>query len=195
MATTQPLSRLAQKPCTGCRARKVKCDKAHPCSQCIRFNKSCIYEDAPRNPPAPSLAPSPAPTPPSSQPQTQNDELAARVAKLESLLRTQHSPSITSQAHTHDPAAESQGCQAFGISDAIHAALTLQASPRGRLVREGERSRFVDGTWFGSLFEEVKFTLSPLLNLPFLGFHLCVSVMPPQLRCGTVLEFMVFLRF
>lgn len=32
------------KPCSACRRRKVRCDKAQPCTNCIRHGVSCIYE-------------------------------------------------------------------------------------------------------------------------------------------------------
>lgn len=35
------------KPCSACRRRKVKCDKAQPCNNCIRHRVTCVYE-APR---------------------------------------------------------------------------------------------------------------------------------------------------
>ncbi|KPM45402.1 hypothetical protein AK830_g1210 [Neonectria ditissima] len=35
------------KPCSACRRRKVRCDKAQPCNNCIRHRVSCVYE-APR---------------------------------------------------------------------------------------------------------------------------------------------------
>ena len=40
-----PLSRLALKPCINCRQRKVKCDRGHPCTGCIRFARACTYEE------------------------------------------------------------------------------------------------------------------------------------------------------
>ncbi|CAM1511760.1 Fc.00g092730.m01.CDS01 [Cosmosporella sp. VM-42] len=35
------------KPCSACRRRKVRCDKAQPCNNCVRHGVSCVYE-APR---------------------------------------------------------------------------------------------------------------------------------------------------
>ncbi|KAF7553442.1 hypothetical protein G7046_g7097 [Stylonectria norvegica] len=35
------------KPCSACRRRKVRCDKAQPCNNCVRHHVSCVYE-APR---------------------------------------------------------------------------------------------------------------------------------------------------
>ncbi|KAJ5777420.1 hypothetical protein N7520_000666 [Penicillium odoratum] len=31
--------------CQLCRKKKAKCNRAQPCSQCIRFNVSCVYDD------------------------------------------------------------------------------------------------------------------------------------------------------
>ncbi|KAH6883540.1 hypothetical protein B0T10DRAFT_410917 [Thelonectria olida] len=32
------------KPCSACRRRKVRCDKAQPCNNCIRHRVTCVYE-------------------------------------------------------------------------------------------------------------------------------------------------------
>lgn len=32
------------KPCSACRRRKVRCDKAQPCNNCIRHRVICVYE-------------------------------------------------------------------------------------------------------------------------------------------------------
>ncbi|KAK1566429.1 uncharacterized protein LY79DRAFT_572129 [Colletotrichum navitas] len=32
------------KPCSGCRRRKVRCDKAKPCLNCVRHGIPCIYD-------------------------------------------------------------------------------------------------------------------------------------------------------
>ncbi|KFA63633.1 hypothetical protein S40285_03167 [Stachybotrys chlorohalonatus IBT 40285] len=32
------------KPCSACRRRKVRCDKAQPCNNCVRHGVSCVYE-------------------------------------------------------------------------------------------------------------------------------------------------------
>lgn len=31
--------------CQSCRRKKAKCDRKQPCSQCVRFNVSCLYEN------------------------------------------------------------------------------------------------------------------------------------------------------
>lgn len=32
------------KPCSACRRRKVRCDKAQPCNNCLRHGVTCVYE-------------------------------------------------------------------------------------------------------------------------------------------------------
>ncbi|KAI9158195.1 Bikaverin cluster transcription factor bik5 [Paramyrothecium foliicola] len=32
------------KPCSACRRRKVRCDKAQPCNNCVRHGVNCVYE-------------------------------------------------------------------------------------------------------------------------------------------------------
>lgn len=34
---------LMPKACESCRLKKIKCDRCHPCSSCIRSNKECLF--------------------------------------------------------------------------------------------------------------------------------------------------------
>lgn len=43
-------SKPSQLSCTSCRHRKVKCDKAKPCSACRRSNSECIFPNRPFKP-------------------------------------------------------------------------------------------------------------------------------------------------
>ncbi|KAF6826329.1 C6 transcription factor [Colletotrichum musicola] len=59
------------KPCNGCRRRKVKCDKEKPCNNCVRHGIACVY-DSQREPTFPT---------PESQQQLQD-----RVDRLEKVI-------------------------------------------------------------------------------------------------------------
>lgn len=59
------------KPCNGCRRRKVKCDKEKPCNNCVRHGIACVY-DTQREPTLPT---------PESQQQLQD-----RVDRLEKVI-------------------------------------------------------------------------------------------------------------
>lgn len=46
-STTIPGSATAKQPsCILCRKRKVKCDRKHPCSNCIKSNAECIFRES-----------------------------------------------------------------------------------------------------------------------------------------------------
>ncbi|KAF6833867.1 C6 transcription factor [Colletotrichum plurivorum] len=67
------------KPCNGCRRRKVKCDKEKPCNNCVRHGIACVY-DAQREPTFPT---------PESQQQLQD-----RVDRLEKVIEEMKAMSI-----------------------------------------------------------------------------------------------------
>lgn len=89
--------------CVTCRRRKVKCDKKHPCSNCVRQNIDCIFPGpgrAPRKPRKPIDA-----------------ELIERLKKLEGvvqslgvsvppedLVATSEDETARTKAHTQEPA-------------------------------------------------------------------------------------------
>ena len=80
--------------CVRCFERKVKCDKQHPCSACLRSNVDCIFRAraAPRRPPR----------------QVADEAVLARLKYYEDLLRENGidlaSPSATlSEAETTSP--------------------------------------------------------------------------------------------
>jgi len=63
--------------CELCRQRKVKCDKGSPCSTCQRAGVSCVAIKRPRLPRGRNGGRPPG-----------DNELRARVAKLESLVKS-----------------------------------------------------------------------------------------------------------
>ncbi|KAJ0154259.1 putative transcriptional regulatory protein [Colletotrichum tanaceti] len=70
------------KPCNGCRRRKVRCDKAKPCLNCVRHGIACVYE--PQKEPG-------LPTPDSQQ------QLQERVDRLERLVEEMKGISVRSE--------------------------------------------------------------------------------------------------
>ncbi|GJC78295.1 aurofusarin cluster transcription factor aurR2 [Colletotrichum liriopes] len=71
------------KPCNGCRRRKVRCDKAKPCLNCVRHGIACVY-DPQREPGVPS---------PESQQQLQD-----RVDRLERLIEEMKTMSVRGES-------------------------------------------------------------------------------------------------
>src|ERR1700761_6096326 len=76
-SSTSPATSSNPNPrsCVTCRRRKVKCDKKHPCFNCIRQNIECVF-------PAPGRAPRKARKAP------MDEELADRLRRLESLVQS-----------------------------------------------------------------------------------------------------------
>ncbi|KAI3558877.1 hypothetical protein CABS02_00917 [Colletotrichum abscissum] len=73
----------SNKPCNGCRRRKVRCDKAKPCLDCVRHGISCVY-DPQREPGIPS---------PESQQQLQE-----RVDRLERVIEEMKGMSVRGES-------------------------------------------------------------------------------------------------
>ncbi|GCB21233.1 uncharacterized transcriptional regulatory protein C139.03 [Aspergillus awamori] len=73
--------------CSLCARRKVKCDKGEPCSNCLKAHAQCSYE---------------APAPPRPRKRAADEELLARLARYEELMR-KHNIDFSSHAHCWIP--------------------------------------------------------------------------------------------
>ncbi|GLA62043.1 hypothetical protein AtubIFM55763_007258 [Aspergillus tubingensis] len=73
--------------CSLCARRKVKCDKGEPCSNCLKAHAQCIYE---------------APASPRPRKRAADEELLARLARYEELMRS-HNIDFSSHTHTWIP--------------------------------------------------------------------------------------------
>ncbi len=71
-----PIRKTKPPSCTLCRRRKIKCDRANPCSHCLRAGAVCV-----------SSVPSGAPRGREGGRRRVDSELLDRIAKLESLVK------------------------------------------------------------------------------------------------------------
>ncbi|ETN45625.1 uncharacterized protein HMPREF1541_09457 [Cyphellophora europaea CBS 101466] len=127
-------SRSILKPCINCRQRKVKCDRGQPCTECVRFNKECLYESTS--------------TQTSSDPSRESQELLARINRLEALLEQQKTASSSSASTSPD------NVHVIGISRAIELALKLPLVSVGFLTVKDGLTNYVDSGFWAKLFEE-----------------------------------------
>ncbi|KZL78554.1 fungal specific transcription factor [Colletotrichum tofieldiae] len=86
MTTLQPTMSQGQHKhaCSVCARRKVKCDKADPCSNCVKSTARCVYE---------------APIQPRPRKRAADEDLLTRLAAYEDLMR-KHNVDFTPYAHT-----------------------------------------------------------------------------------------------
>ncbi|KAK2002729.1 hypothetical protein LX36DRAFT_626250 [Colletotrichum falcatum] len=86
MTTPQPISSRAhhKHACSLCARRKVKCDKADPCSNCDKVKARCLYE---------------APIQPRPRKRAADEDLLGRLAAYEELMR-EHNIDYSQYAHT-----------------------------------------------------------------------------------------------
>lgn len=114
------------KPCTICRRRKVRCDKAKPfCSNCVRTNSICSYDE-----------PSPI-DPYGSQRLESAADLQKRIARLENLLESMAGVSLASR-------------EGEEMSESAAKRTKLPPPPVGSTVAWGDPTKMPVGT---SIFE------------------------------------------
>ncbi|KAH7153624.1 hypothetical protein EDB81DRAFT_457082 [Dactylonectria macrodidyma] len=93
-STTSQPQRLNKNACSICARRKVKCDKANPCANCIKAQTECTYE---------------APAPYRPRKRAADEDLLARLARYEDLMR-EHNVDFTHCANEWVPSGlEAQG--------------------------------------------------------------------------------------
>ena len=164
-AGTPPAPYLNPRSCTTCRRRKVRCDKKHPCSHCLKAGIECIF-------PGPGRAPRRSKKPP-------DTELLARLRRLEGVVKSLGKGLDTEEPHTADIDARTQAEQPSsaqqeppspdGLPESVASILGCRNVKKGgdgiggldkefgHLVVSEGRSRYVDSRFWSSLTAEVCF--------------------------------------
>lgn len=155
--TLKPLS------CASCRARKIKCDKASPCSACSRAGIECVFPARQRKARGRH-----------SGARAKNTEISSRLSKLESLVQRLEG-AVPSELYelamggTQKPPAEELPPSPRGAlrSDVVgeQLARTPDAWPRDstgtpRVAGDSE-DRYLSSTFWKSLSDEVRATWAP----------------------------------
>ncbi|OQV07052.1 Fungal Zn2-Cys6 binuclear cluster domain-containing protein [Cladophialophora immunda] len=131
--------------CVRCFERKVKCDKQHPCSGCVRSKVECVF----RVPPAPRRR----------KRKAREDDVLARLKHYEELLRDQGidptTPSTTpSKVDTTSPPLDDADNSITSISKPAEPSWT-PGSLHGRLIIDHGRSRFIQNKLWTTVSEEL----------------------------------------
>lgn len=138
--------------CESCRERKVRCNRTTPCSQCSRLQLPCIYETRKRRPPLkPPSHSSPQPPVhrnPSPQSLATNQDVLARLGKVEELLSDLRG-SLHSGPSPNDSVERNQTASTPVLVP------PLQPSREPPEIG-GARGNYVDNSVFVSLFLEVR---------------------------------------
>lgn len=136
--------------CVTCRKRKVKCNKAQPCSNCARAKIECIF-------PGPGRAPRKSRKPP-------DGELMDRLRRLEGVVQ-----SLNAQVEEHEQEAADRTQDQTRSVDGSSSGCAGRQSPSvaqdnsveglesrfGRLVVDQGRSRYINNSFWASLNNEV----------------------------------------
>ncbi|TKX19193.1 fungal specific transcription factor domain-containing protein 69 [Elsinoe australis] len=166
---------LNPRSCVTCRRRKVKCDKSHPCANCVRAHIDCVFP-----------TPGRAPRRPRKHADTRDTELLERLRRLEGVVKGlgvdvstatgQPTDSSTKDARTHEDQSAGSSPQSEQpvrrSTDYPSSGNDVQVSERphgqlenrfGRLVVSEGRSRYVNTSFWASLSNEVE-DLKGILN-------------------------------
>ncbi|KAK2872039.1 hypothetical protein FQN49_002615, partial [Arthroderma sp. PD_2] len=155
--------------CVTCRRRKVRCNKHHPCSNCVKAKIECVY-------PSPGRAPRKSKKP-------RDTELLARLRTLENIVKNLGGPEAMNSATPlqsnelspdQSPAVDHQDREASSVNTILLNATIKDEGPdmseveenMGKLmVGEGGGSRYVSHRFwstFGKTIDDLKSVLDPL---------------------------------
>jgi hypothetical protein len=126
--------------CLTCRQRKIKCDKLSPCSGCQKSKFSCSYPPKLRS---------------RTKKAASNQALKLRLEKLEDLVQTLSKPSTK-----HDSTSPTRRINGEGPGS---------SAELGRLVTEGDESRYIENSFWVTLSNEV--SLFAAILPPFADIH------------------------
>lgn len=121
---------VTRHPCTYCQRRKVKCDRLSPCTGCLTHGQECRQPEAQR---APRRAR-----------RVHNESVTQRVISLEKSL--EHMKAL----------AQSSEVKPLVSTPPQDDAESLSESSTGRLIVEEEKSRYLPGSSWANLADEVR---------------------------------------
>ena len=113
---TSPLPAQHKNACSLCARRKVKCNKADPCANCLKAQTQCLYE---------------VPAPPKLRKRAADDELFARLARYEDLMR-KHNVDFTHHANSWVPS----GLEMKVKDDDLHSTVSPMSAQGSRPITE-----------------------------------------------------------
>ncbi|KAF4552830.1 Fungal specific transcription factor domain-containing protein 15 [Elsinoe fawcettii] len=182
-ATSQPVAAVVDshgrvlnpRSCVTCRRRKVKCDKSHPCANCVRAHIDCVFP-----------TPGRAPRRPRKHADNRDTELLERLRRLEGVVKGLGVDVDTTAGNTSEHAGrESRVHEDHSTGSSPHSEHPIRRSiddtslrdegpegtrnPKqlehrfGRLVVSEGRSRYVNTSFWASLSNEVE-DLKGILN-------------------------------
>lgn len=141
LSAEQPRPTHSTFSCVTCRRRKVKCNKQFPCSNCAKAGTTCAY-------PLPERA-----TRRSRKPR-RNDDLVARIKKLEGLVDELNGSQTGEQHRAGGPKAEGEHGKETSTTDS-----TRLEQAFGRLLVDEGKSRYVASSVWAGLSEQVRWPI------------------------------------
>lgn len=143
----RPPQQLQPRSCTECCRRKVRCDRHHPCRNCVRAVSECVFPKSRRAPVRQKRAT-----------KSRDEELLKSLQRLEQRLQSREDLEVE-----QDPIADndhSDRDMSLNEETLSHEgeAGTKREEP-ARLVLDHDRSQYISNKFWASMSKEVSFTL------------------------------------
>lgn len=137
--SSETSSAVSRHPCVTCQRRKVRCDRNNPCTRCLRSGQECKQPEAFRAPRRP--------------PRKQQANVLDRVRQLEDSLEqvrhlVSHVPQVKAKSDEVGGGVEVRVEEVEIKQEKVEDSL-------GRLIIEEERSRYVSGSAWANLANQV----------------------------------------
>ncbi|OQU98514.1 Fungal specific transcription factor domain-containing protein [Cladophialophora immunda] len=127
--------RLRKLSCRECRRRKVKCNRRHPCTNCVKAESQCVFPETRRCPVRPKKS------------KAQSDEPVASFSKPQALDNLSATPEYRRR--------ERKNVSAATPSKVLLDDLTTNEDP-ARLVIDQDRSMYISNSFWANMSREIE---------------------------------------
>lgn len=156
-------SKPSQLSCTSCRHRKVKCDKAKPCSACRRSNVECVFPNRPFKPRGRQGGS-----------KARNAEITQRLQRLEGLvgkLGGENSAGTLLSGGTVLPSIENVGHRQESLKDRQDSNSQSPRSQDIEPISQSDGTRYLGNDFWSSMSSEVCCSLYLVFRISILAQH------------------------
>ncbi|KAM5358154.1 hypothetical protein ACJZ2D_015542 [Fusarium nematophilum] len=137
----RPPPQLHQRSCTECCRRKVKCDRLHPCGNCVKGRSDCVFPKSRRTPARQKRAT-----------RNRDEELLKSLRRLERRLQSREIPESTQGPIVVDDGRSEERMRLGEETSEV----TVKREESGRLVLDHDRSRYISNNFWASMSREIE---------------------------------------
>ena len=143
----RPPPQLQHRSCAECCRRKVRCDRYHPCANCVKGRSECIFPKSRR-----------APNRQKKTTRSRDEELLKSLRRLERRLQSNSIPERPQSPSNDDKHLEKPDKPGEGTTES-NGVIDKREEP-ARLVLDQDRSRYISNNFWASMSREVSFRTS-----------------------------------